>query len=201
MAMSESDLAVDLGGRVTPSPKASFWLRELPYIVVLVLTLGGVFLQTVSRTPPVGLWEFLALVIGVCVVSTAWAETEGRSAHLRLIITQALHWTSFLIAMNIALLPGIQRVLNPESTGITLLLLLALGTVTAGINILSWQIAFIGAVIGLSVLLKVWLQQSAIIIVLGLIVALVGAGIVFSWHRNAKRDEGLSAAGKARERD
>ncbi len=193
--MSDPDLAID-AGRVTPTPKASFWLRELPYVIVLGLVLAGAFIQTVTRTPPVGLWEFMALVIGATVVSTAWAETEGRAARTRLVITQALHWIAFLAAMNISLLPDIQRVLNPESTGITLLLLLALGTVTAGINILSWQIAFIGVVICLSVLLKVWLQQSAIIIVIGLIVALVGAGVVFSCRRNARRQDGATAGGK-----
>jgi hypothetical protein len=194
--MSESELAKIAGPRVTPSPKASFWLRELPYLVVMALALCGVFFTTVLRTPPVAFWEFMTLVIGVTVVLTAWPVTEGRSARLRLIVTQALHWISFLIAMNLTLLPDVQRLLNPESTAITLLLLLALGTVTAGIGILSWQISFIGVVIALSVPLKVWVQQSAIVIVLGLIVALVGVGVVFSWHRNAQ-----AATRKAEPRD
>lgn len=84
-------------------------------------------------------------------------------------------------------LPSVQRLLNPEATGIAVLLLLALGAVTAGINILSWQISFIGVVLAVSVPLKAWLQQGAVIIVLGLIVAMVGLGIVYSWHRNADR--------------
>lgn len=185
--MSETELADDLGGRAPPSPKASFWLRELPYLVVLVLMLLGVAYTSVSRANLVGYWEFMALVIGVTVVSTAWAETHDRKARFRLILTQALHWGSFLIAMNLALLPGVQRLLNPEATGLTVLLLLALGTVTAGINILSWQICFIGVVMALSVPAIAWLQQSAIVIVLGLVVALVGLGVVYSWHQNAQR--------------
>jgi hypothetical protein len=185
--MSEPELANHLGDRATPSPKASFWLRELPYIVVLVLTLIGIGVTTVSRSPPMGFFEFMALVLCIVVIASAWAETKGRNARFRLILTQVLHWTSFLVAMNLTLLPSVQRLLNPEATGIAVLLLLALGAVTAGINILSWQISFIGVVLAVSVPLKAWLQQGAVIIVLGLIVAMVGLGIVYSWHRNADR--------------
>jgi hypothetical protein len=196
--MSDSELAGDLEGGA-PSPKTSFWLRELPYLVVLGLTLIGVGLTTVSRAPPTGYWEFMALVLCVVTISTAWAETSGRNARLRLIVTQALHWTSFLVAMNLTLLPSVQRLLNPEATGITALLLLALGALTAGINILSWQIAFIGVVLAVSVPLKAWLQQGAVVVVLGLIVALVGLAIVYSWHRGADRKDGAPLAGSARD--
>ncbi len=199
--MSETQLADDPGGRATPSPRTSFWLRELPYLVVLGLMLLGVGYTSVSRRNLVGYWEFMALVIGVTVVSTAWAEMHDRKARFRLILTQALHWAAFLVAMNLALLPGVQRLLNPEATGLTVLLLLALGTVTAGINILSWQICFIGVVMALSVPAIAWLQQSAIVIVLGLVVALVGLGVVYSWHKSAQRGGSSSANAKVSEKD
>lgn len=192
--MSDPELAEDREGGA-PSPKASFWLRELPYLVVLGLTLIGIGLTTVSRAPPTGYWEFMALVLCVVTISTAWTETSGRNARLRLIVTQALHWTSFIVAMNLTLLPSVQRLLNPEATGVTALLLLALGALTAGINILSWQIAFIGLVLAVSVPLKAWLQQGAVVVVLGLIVALVGLAVVYSWHRGADRKAGAPLAG------
>jgi hypothetical protein len=196
--MSDPELADHPEGRA-PTPKASFWLRELPYLVVLGLTLIGVGLTTVSRAPPTGYWEFMALVLCVVTISSAWAETSGRNARLRLIVTQALHWTSFLVAMNLTLLPSVQRLLNPEATGVTALLLLALGALTAGINILSWQIAFIGVVLAVSVPLKAWLQQGAVVVVLGLIVALVGLAVVYSWHRGADRKERAALAGSERD--
>ncbi|ACK52261.1 conserved hypothetical protein [Methylocella silvestris BL2] len=186
--MSELDASGPVVERVVPSPKDSFWMRELPYVVVLGLMLLGVAYTSVSRRNLVGYWEFMALVVCVAVIATGWAETPGRKARLRLVITQGLHWLSFLIAMNLALLPGVQRLLNPEATGLTVLLLLGLGTVTAGINILSWQICFIGVVMALAVPGIAWLQQSAIAVVLGLIVALLGLGVVYSWHRGAQRE-------------
>lgn len=194
--MSETDASGPVVERVTPSPKDSFWMRELPYLVVLGLMLLGVAYTSVSRRNLVGYWEFMALVVCVAVIATGWAETPGRKARMRLVITQGLHWLSFLIAMNLALLPGVQRLLNPEATGLTVLLLLGLGTVTAGINILSWQICFIGVVMALAVPGIAWLQQSAIAVVLGLIVALLGLGVVYSWHQSARR-EGSSTPKRA----
>ncbi len=195
--MSEAN--VSNRAAVPPSPKASFWMRELPYLAVLALVLIGIGFTSISRRPLVGYWEFMALVIGVTVVLTAWPDAPDRKARFRLILTQALHWISFLIAMNLVLLPGVQRLLNPEATGIAVLLLLGLGALIAGINILSWQICFIGLVLALSVPVFAWLQQSAIVIVLGLVVALIGLGVVYSWHQSAKRESppqsGAGAAG------
>lgn len=187
--MSDLDIPAAGDRRAPPSPKHSFWLRELPYLVVLALLLLGFAYTSVTRRVVIGYWEFMALVIGVAVVATAWAETTERRAQMRLVITQALHWLSFLLAMNLTMLPSVQRLLNPEATGLTVLLLLALGTVTAGINILSWQIGFIGVVIALMVPGMAWLQQSAIAVALGLVVAILGVGVVYSWHRGAKQGE------------
>ena len=93
--MSEPQSAGALKGPA-PTPKASFWLRELPYLIVLGLTLIGVGLTGRLEEPPTGYWEFMALVLCVVTISSAWAETSGRNARLRLIVTQALHWLSFL---------------------------------------------------------------------------------------------------------
>jgi hypothetical protein len=41
-------------------PRASIWLRELPYGVVLVLTLLGVAYTSFTKRPTTGYWEFLA---------------------------------------------------------------------------------------------------------------------------------------------
>ncbi|WP_395664475.1 hypothetical protein [Methylocella sp.] len=172
--------------RVEPDAKQSFWMRELPYLVVLAMMLAGVAYTAVSRANLVGYWELMAIVVCVAVIATGWSELDDRRERLRLVVSQALHWISFLIAMNLALLPGVQRLLNPEATGLTVLLLLALGTVTAAISIMSWQIAFIGVVMALAVPGIAWLQQSAIAVVLGLLLAGAGVGVVYHWHSRAR---------------
>jgi hypothetical protein len=121
------------------SRRARFWLRELPYIAVLTLTILGVAYTSASRKPLIGYWECLAVAIGLVCVTTGWLHIHDPKARFRMVWTQALHWLAFLVAMNIVLFPNVQKMLNAPATGLTLLMLLALGTFVAGVHV-SWQI-------------------------------------------------------------
>ena len=46
-------------------PRADAWLRNLPYGIILVLTLAGVAYASFSKQPLVSYWEFLVPVMGV----------------------------------------------------------------------------------------------------------------------------------------
>src|SRR5580704_9455045 len=84
-------------------PHGSLLLRELPYVVVLILTLVGVAYASFSRQSMVGYWEFLAPLIGLLCVILGWPHAPDKAARWRLIWTQALHWAAFLAAMNLLL--------------------------------------------------------------------------------------------------
>jgi hypothetical protein len=168
---------------VEPS-RTSIWVKELPYSLILVLTLIGVAYTSFSNQPLIIYWEFLALVIGVMCIATGWQTTNEKETRLRLISRQVLHWSAFLLVMNMILLPSAQRILNASVTGIAIFTLLALGTVTAGIHVASWQICLLGLVMALSVPAIAWIKASALLVVLVLSVAL-GVGIVlwWPWHK------------------
>ena len=78
-----------------------------------------------------------------------------------LVWTQALHWLAFLIAMNLVLLPTVQRMMDAEATSFAILMLLALGTFTSGVHILSWQICLLGLVMAVGVPASAWMERSA----------------------------------------
>ncbi|WP_026605951.1 hypothetical protein [Methylocapsa acidiphila] len=173
------------------SRKATLFLKELPYIIVLVLTILGVALTSVWHQPFIGYWEFMAVAVGIVCITTGWLHIEDRQARLRMIWTQALHWVAFLVAMNILLLPGVQRMLNAPATGLALLMLLALGTFVAGVHV-SWQICALGVAMALFVPAIAWLQQSALFLVLAG-AALAGVVMTF-WWRQGDRPSGKLAS-------
>jgi cytochrome b561 len=107
--MSEPKLTQDTADPPDHSRKASFLRRKLPYVAVLSLAIAGVAFTNMSHQPISGFWEFLAVAIGVVCVTTAWPNVHDRKARFRLIWTQALHWATFLVIMNIMLLPHVQR--------------------------------------------------------------------------------------------
>jgi hypothetical protein len=161
-----------------------FLRRKLPYVAVLALAIFGVAYTNMSHQPLNGYWEFLAVAIGFVCVATGWPRAPDRHARLRLMWTQAAHWVTFLITMNLVQMSGFQRLLPVPATSLVLLMLLALGTFLAGINLLSVQICFLGLAMALAVPAIAWLKQSALFLLLA-VVLLIGLGITF-WPRGSK---------------
>ena len=184
-------LGPESGARAAP-PRVSFWLRELPYFVVLSLTLFGVAYMGFSKQSIVGYWEFLTPVIGLLCVGDGWRHANDRDARVRLIWTQALHWLAFLVAMNLILLSGVQATFSSNATGLMILMLLALGTFTAGVHILSWQICVLGVIMGLGVPALAWIERSALFILL--IVVAVAAIAMALWWTQRRRPAAKNAS-------
>jgi hypothetical protein len=159
----------------------SFWIRELPFSIVLVLTLIGVAYISFSKKPITGYWEILAPLIALVCVGSGWHGAADTRARLWLIAKQALHWLAFLVVMNIVLLSSVQRVFTASTTGLTIFTLLALGTFTAGVNVLSWQVCLLGLIMALGIPAIAWVENSALIFLL-LAGVIVGIAAVIWWH-------------------
>jgi hypothetical protein len=78
------------------------------------------------------------------------------------------------------LMPNVQRMLNAPATGLALVMLLALGTFVAGVHV-SWHICVLGIIMALCVPGIAWLEESALLLVLG-VVSLIGIGMTFRWR-------------------
>jgi hypothetical protein len=159
----------------------SFWIKELPFTLVLILTVAGVAYTSFSKAPIVGYWEILTPIIALVCVGAGWQEAGDKSGRLRLIATQALHWIAFLLVMNLMLLPSVQRVFTAQTTALAIFTLLALGTFTAGVHVLSWQVCLLGVIMALGIPAIAWIENSALLVVL-IVAAVVALGAVFWWH-------------------
>jgi hypothetical protein len=167
---------------VTRDPvRRSFWIRELPFSLVLLLTIIGVAYTSFSKKPIITYWELLAPIIGLVCIGSGWPSAHDKTARLRLIATQALHWLAFLVVMNLMLLPSVQRTFNASATGLAIFTLLALGTFTAGVHVLSWQVGLLGLIMALGIPAIAWIENSALIVVL-IAGAVLGVGAVIWWH-------------------
>lgn len=159
----------------------SFWIRELPFSVVLVLTIGGVAYTSFAKHPILIYWEILAPIVGLVCVWYGWPHEHDNAARLRLIGTQVLHWLAFLLVMNMVFIASVQRVWNAPSTGLALFTLLALGTFTAGIHILAWQVCLLGLIMAFGIPAIAWIENSALLFLL-LAAVVLGIGAAIWWH-------------------
>ena len=163
-----------------PRSMAGEILGQAPYILMLAGAFGGVAYTAFADTPNPLYWMILAPLFGLLCVAAGWAKAPGRGGRMRLVWTQAAHWAAFLIAMLLLFRPEVQGVMQGRASEIGLLLLLALGTFVAGVHAGSWRIVAVGALLGVSVPLLGFVQQSALLVVAtGLLVA--AATAVFLW--------------------
>jgi hypothetical protein len=169
-----------------PRQHRSIWLRELPFTIVLILTIAGVAYTTFSKQPIALYWEILAPIIGLVCVGAGWQEAGDKTGRLRLIVTQALHWGAFLLVMNILLLGSVQRIFTAQTTALAIFTLLALGTFTAGVQVLSWQVCLLGVIMALGVPAVAWIENSALLVTL-VVASLIGLAVVLWWHLRGSR--------------
>jgi hypothetical protein len=180
--MSNPTITQDAVATLPPRfSETSMLRRRLPYLILLVLAIVGIAYTNFSHQPLNGYWEFLTVATGLVCIATVWPRALDKSARFRLIRTQALHWITLLVAMNIVLLPGFQTLLPTQASSLVVLMLLALGTVLARISLSSWEISFLGFALAASVPAIVWVKQSALFLLIAVMVV-IGLGIAF-WPR------------------
>jgi hypothetical protein len=160
------------------SGTTTLWRQHVPYLLILALALAGVAYTNMSQKPLAGYWELVALTTGGVCIFTEWDKNADRQARFRLIWTQAVHWVAVLVAMNIMLLAGVQQFLPTPATSLVLLMLLALGSFLAGLNLASLELCFLGLVLALAVPTISWVKQSMLFLILGAALV-VGIGMTF----------------------
>lgn len=160
-------------------------LRNLPYIAALALAIFGVAYSSFTGNAINGYWEFLAIAMALVCVATAWPNAPERHTRFKLVWTQAAHWVTILVAMNLVLLQGVQQLLPVQATGLVLLLLLGTGTFLAGLHLLSLRICFLGLAMALSIPAMTWFKQASLLLLLAGL-AIAGLAVAF-WPRGKKR--------------
>ena len=165
---------------IVEGSRPSRLLAFLPYLLILALTLVGVGYTSISKRPLVVYWEVLAVITGVLCIVSGWSHAHTRDGRVRLIWTQVLHWAAFLATMNLLLHTDVAQMLSADSTGLAILLILALGTFIAGVHTLSWQTGVLGVVEALAVPAIAWIEESALLLVLAAFAFIVLAAI-FWW--------------------
>lgn len=163
-------------------------LKDLPYAAMLGLALGGIVLTSFRGPTTYYYWMVLAPVYGLISVAAGWARLETGAERLRLATSQALHWLAFMAAMWLMFLPEVRGVENDNALGLSLLILLALGTIVAGVHARAWRVGAVGLFLALAVPAVAWIQESVILLLVGaLLVVVIGFAFWWTWQRGGER--------------
>jgi hypothetical protein len=169
-------------------------IRETPYLLLILLTLIGVGWTSVSRTPTPTYWIVLTPVAALICIATGWRQRDANGERLRMVVSQALHWAAFLLAMILVTVSDVHGTLNFDATALMQLTLLALGVFTAGLSLWSWKLCLTGAFLGLAAPMLAWVERAALLLML------IGAALIaFFVVRWRLRERGRNATAEPRE--
>ena len=161
-------------------------LKEAPYLGMLMMALVGVGAVSFTGRSLDGYWLILAPLFAVLCVVAAWQKVEDNAGRIRLVCKQSLHWLAFLVAMLLVTSPEVRGVENNNATGLNLMTILASGTFVAGVHAEAWQICIVGGLLAVSVPAIAWVEQSALLIILVPMFALLAVGSAL-WVARAQR--------------
>ena len=73
--------------------RPGFFVRELPYVILLALAVIGIAYTSVSPDSSVYYWKVLAPVFAIVCIVSQWSRVPaGGGAKTRLVVVQLLHW-------------------------------------------------------------------------------------------------------------
>jgi hypothetical protein len=174
---------------LSPSAVHAFLHDEWSYLAVLALAFLGIAVGAVFHTPMTIYWIVVTPLIGAICVYTQWRNLSSGSERMRMARTQVLHWAAVLVAMHLMLITDVARTINPEGSALAALVLLSLGTFTAGVHLAAWRLCLIGAIMAASVPGIAWLGRAALLWLLAaLLVVAVAAPIAWNLRRWRKPD-------------
>jgi len=167
--------------QAAPQPRQSFFVRELPYALLLALAVIGIAYTSLSPDTSVAYWKVLAPVFAVVCIASQWSRVPaGGGAKMRLVIVQLVHWSAFLLTILLLFLPDMQKTLTSLISAQIILYLLALSTFLAGLYNMSWQLVAVGMLMALAVPAIAFFQRSVLLaVVIGAALLVVIGAYVF----------------------
>jgi hypothetical protein len=149
-----------------------FRVFEIIFITLMVLSLIGVGITDFSPARSYWYWIAMAPTFACAFLIIEWTRVRSEAkSWLSILKTQLLTWLGLLLAVQVVFFLLRAGRLTYESTGLIILLLLALTTFIAGIQ-LGFQLCLLGGFLGLTVLMVAYLEQYVWVLVF---LAVVGA--------------------------
>ncbi|MDD1640323.1 MAG: hypothetical protein LUQ68_02040 [Methylococcaceae bacterium] len=133
--------------------KRRFYVEEAILILLLTLTLVGVWITDYSPVDGYGYWMIMVFVFALLAMTIAWQQSRHRITDFKKIIReQSLHWfTSLLVVEGVFSLQKSEH-LTQEDAGLVIMMILAQSTILDGLRV-GWRFSLVGIFLGLSAII------------------------------------------------
>jgi len=133
--------------------KRRFYVEEAILILLLTLTLVGVWITDYSPVDGYGYWMIMVFVFALLAMTMAWQQSRHRITDFKKIIReQSLHWfTSLLVVEGVFSLQKSEH-LTQEDAGLVIMMILAQSTILDGLRV-GWRFSLVGIFLGISAII------------------------------------------------
>lgn len=130
-------------------------IEAIILIILLILSLTGIFINDFSPADGFGYWVMMVFVFAFFAIILGWLQSKQRSEDFMIVLReQALHWFFSLLVVG-----GASIVLKPENnSGLIILLILSLATALDGLRV-GWRFSVVGIFLGVSAVIPIYTQH------------------------------------------
>ena len=180
--------------KTTNTNRLTGWLRRLTvyeYILLALMALAviGVGITYFIPAKSYRYWVAMVPVFGIACTSIEWSRLRRQNLDTwKTVRNQLYHWLGVLVSVYLVhMLLNIQQ-LTKQNAGLIVLLVLALGTFLAGIQ-LGWRLFVLGAFLWVILVVAAYLQGSLwVMILIGVVMISL---FIYLRSRNSKSTEGV----------
>jgi uncharacterized membrane protein YiaA len=133
--------------------KRRFYVEEGILILLLILSLLGIWTTDFSPVDGYGYWIFMVFIFALFAVVIAWLQSRHRLTDFKKILReQSIHWgTSLLMVEGIFSLQKSEH-LTQEDAGLVIMMILAQATILDGLRV-GWRFSLVGIFLGISAII------------------------------------------------
>jgi hypothetical protein len=133
--------------------KRRFYVEEAILILLLTLTLVGVWITDYSPVDGYGYWMIMVFVFALLAMTIAWQQSRHRMTDFKKILReQSLHWfTSLLVVEGVFSLQKTEH-LTQANAGLVIMMILAQSTILDGLRV-GWRFSLVGIFLGISAII------------------------------------------------
>ncbi len=169
---------------VTKSADSIMPAQEVVLILMVILSLAGIVITDFSPDDAFMYWLSMIFIFGILAMAAGWSQAREKghvSGYLlkELLIVQSLHWFGSLAAVLCVFAFMQSGRMNSETTGLMVLLILAMATYLDGIRI-GWRYSLAGLYLGTTAVVANYIREFMPVL---MILAIVVIAFSIYWEK------------------
>lgn len=126
------------------SPKRHFAIEQIVFILLIILSLAGIYITSFNPDDGYGYWLLMVFVFGLLSLFVAWLQSKNTDANFTEVLkAQGMHWLHTIIVVIAASFLNKSGQLTGVTADVVILLVLGLSAMLDGYHV-GWEFSLLG---------------------------------------------------------